>query len=815
MRERFVCVHGHFYQPPRENPWLESIELQDSAYPYHDWNERITAQCYAPNSASRILDADGRILHVVNNYSRINFNFGPTLLAWLEWASPATYQSILDADRLSRDHYSNHGSAIAQGYNHIILPLANSRDKRTQILWGIRDFQHRFQRDPEGMWLPETAVDTETLEILAECGIRYTILSPYQAARVREPRGHWRDVSNARVDPSTPYRVNLPSGRSITVFFYDGPISRALAFEDLLTRGENLAARLLGAFHDKRPWPQLVHIATDGETYGHHRQLGDMGLAYCLHSLDSTPNVRLTNYGEFLERFPPQMEAEVFDNSSWSCIHGVERWRSHCGCNTGMRHGWSQHWRGPLREALDWLRDELACWFDRKGAELFLDHWAARDAYIDVILDRSPENVDRFFTQHARRPLSPSERVLALQLLEIQRHAMLMYTSCGWFFDDLSGIETVQVIQYAGRAIQLAEQILRKGIEEEFLALLERARGNVPEHPNGRAIYESSVRPAMIDLHKVGAHYAISSLFEDYGESTQIFSHLVEREDGSVLHAGKTRLTLGRARVTSRITGACSTLSYGVLHLGGQNIYGGIRDFQGHRSYNQLYSHFSDILHRGDIPELIRAVDKQFGGHFGGATFSLRLLFRDEQRRIVTRILESADLEAAAKLRELHREHATLVRFVGDLGIPLPRRVMAAIEFSLNDDLLIELSQQEPSLQRIREILAEIEHMKVPFDAVTAEFRFRRNLEAATQALAQHPESLPALQRLNRLTGICPHLPFPISLWKVQSSFWTIAHSTYPAQVKKAKQGGAAPQKWVQLVLSLADKLKIHLAPDQ
>ncbi|HAP42314.1 MAG TPA: glycoside hydrolase, partial [Nitrospira sp.] len=385
------------------------------------------------------------------------------------------------------------------------------------------------------------------------------------------------------------------------------------------------------------------------------------------------------------------------------------------------------------------------------------------------------------------------------------------YTSCGWFFDELSGIETIQIIQYAGRAIQLAETILRKGIEDEFLALLEGARGNVSEHATGRMIYEKWVRPAVIDMRKVGAHYAISSLFEDYGDSTQIFSHLVEREDGSVLHAGKTRLTLGRARVTSRITGASSTFSYGVLHLGGQNIYGGIRDYQGHRAYSQLTSQFSDILHRGDIPELIRSVDKQFGGHFGGATFSLRLLFRDEQRRIVERLLLSADQEAAAKLRELHREHATLVRFVGDLGIPLPRRVMASIEFTLNDDLLIELSAHEPNPQRIREILTEIEHMKVSFDAVTAEFRFRRNLEAATQTLAESPGSLAPLQRLNRLTGICAHLPFPINLWQVQTSFWTIADVNYPAQLKKARQGSITQQKWVQLVQSLAEKLKIRL----
>jgi alpha-amylase/alpha-mannosidase (GH57 family) len=333
--ERYVCIHGHFYQPPRENPWLEAIELQDSAYPYHDWNERITAECYGPNAVSRILDSQDRIVRIVNNYARISFNFGPTLLSWMERKAPEVYRAVLDADVESRARYGGHGSALAQGYNHIILPLASLRDKRTQVAWGVADFVHRFGRRPEGMWLPETAVDVESLELLAEHGIEFTVLAPRQARGVRKVGDTaWTDVSGSRVDPSMAYRIPLPSGRSIAAFFYDGPISQGVAFEGLLHRGEQLAHRLLGAFAPARKHAQLAHIATDGETYGHHHRRGEMALAYALHYIETNKLATLTNYGQFLEKFPPTYEATVFDNSSWSCVHGVERWRSDCGCST-------------------------------------------------------------------------------------------------------------------------------------------------------------------------------------------------------------------------------------------------------------------------------------------------------------------------------------------------------------------------------------------------------------------------------------------------------------------------------------------------
>ena len=629
--ERYICVHGHFYQPPRENPWLETIEVQDSAYPYHDWNERITAECYAPNSASRVLDGENRIVQIVNNYAKISFNFGPTLLRWMESSSPHVYRAILEADRESQKSFSGHGTALAQAYNHMILPLANRRDKYTQIVWGIRDFQQRFGRKPEGMWLPETAVDLETLDLLVELGIRFTILSPQQASRARAVESEtWNDVSGGRIDPSTVYRLNLPRGRYIHLFFCDGPISRAVAFEGLLSKGEQLANRLAGAFSDTRAWPQLVHIATDGETYGHHQRHGDMGLAWALHCIESRQSARLTNYGEFLEKHPATHEVQIFEKSAWSCSHGVERWKSDCGCSSGAHPGWNQQWRAPLREALDWLRDEMAPLYADHTGRLLGDPWEARNDYISVILDRSPENLQRFFDRHARRKLGAGEQTRALKLLELQRHAMLMYTSCGWFCDELSGNETVQVIQYAGRALQIATELFGRQFEAHFLELLERAKSNLPEHGDGRRIYEKLVRPAMVNLRKVGEHYAVSSLFDKYEAHSRIFCYQVEQEDYRLLQAGKARFALGKVRITSEITRETENLTFGVLHLGEHNITGGIGNLTA-EAYEEAVRQITELFQNGDFAENLQALYR----HFHADAYSVKMLFRDEQRRIL------------------------------------------------------------------------------------------------------------------------------------------------------------------------------------
>ena len=491
--ERYICIHGHFYQPPRENPWTGTVEQQSSASPYHDWNERITAECYASNASSPILDGDGQVVRALNNYARMSFNFGPTLLSWMERHKPDVYHAIIEADRVSRKRFSGHGSAIAQIYNHMIMPLANQRDKKTQAIWGVADFQKRFGRSPEGMWLPETAVDLETLEVLAEVGVKFTILAPHQARKVKLiGQVEWHDVSGGKIDPTRAYLCPLPSGRSMNIFFYDGPIAVDVAFGNLLNNGELFAKRLHQAFRDTSDWSQIVHIATDGETYGHYHRHGDMALAYCFHTIERDSLARLTNYGEYLQRCPPTHAVEIVEKSSWSCAHGVERWRDDCGCHSGSHPGRRQAWKKTLREAMDWLGERLAAVYEEEAALYLREPWEARDDYIEVMLDRGPDRVERFLQRHAARKLSGQEREKVFKLLEMQKHAMLVYTSCGWFFDEISGIEAVQVMRYGARAMELAEEVTGTELEPEYVRMLAAAPSNVDG--NGAAVYDLFVK---------------------------------------------------------------------------------------------------------------------------------------------------------------------------------------------------------------------------------------------------------------------------------------------------------------------------------
>ncbi|MFZ0864464.1 MAG: DUF3536 domain-containing protein [Candidatus Sulfotelmatobacter sp.] len=760
---KYVCIHGHFYQPPRENPYLEAVELQDSAYPYHDWNERITAECYAPNAASRIVDSENRIIKLLNNYAQISFNFGPTLLSWMKDQAPRIYQAILEADQSSAQHFSGHGSAIAQGYNHMILPLANRRDKVTQVKWGMRDFETRFGRKPEGMWLPETAVDTETLEVLAEHGIQFTILAPRQAQRIRPKNSSkFEDVSGARIDPARAYLAELPSKKRINLFFYDGPVSQGVAFEGLLNDGKRFADRLMSGFSDSRQGPQLVHIATDGESYGHHHHYGEMALSFALDEIERQKVATLTNYGEFLEKHPPKHLVEIVENSSWSCVHGVGRWREDCGCNSGG-HAWNQQWRAPLRAALDWLRDKLAPIFESRLKEYVRAPWATRDDYIRVILDRSEECRKAFFADHAIRPLEPHEQVTALKLLEMQRHALLMYTSCGWFFDELSGIETVQVIHYAGRALQLAEECSEEKIEPEFLQQLAMAKSNLPEHGDGAKIYEKWVKPAVVDIERVGGHYAISSLFESYPEKTRIYCYEVERVRYSVEAEGKIRLATGCARFRSAITEESAALDFTVLHLGDHNVTAGIRsaDNSSDDDQKKLVAAFS----QADTAEVIRLLDQVYGKN----TFSLRQLFRDEQRKITNLILNESLNSAAAVYRTIFENQAPLIRFLNGLDIPVPHALKSAAEIALNNQVEQYLERPDLDSDSIHGLLREAAASQITLDSTTLEYKVRKRLEKDAADFAANPADPVVAGRMIKLLDLIPALPFPVVLWEAQN----------------------------------------------
>ncbi|MDD5154330.1 MAG: DUF3536 domain-containing protein [Desulfovibrionales bacterium] len=697
--KRFICMHGHFYQPPRENPWLEAVEIQDSAFPCHDWNERVNAEGYAPNSRSRMLDNEGRIINIVNNYDFISFNFGPTLLSWMSEYAPETLRWIIEGDRLSCERYNGHGNAVAQVYNHVIMPLAGSRDKETQVKWGIADFRYRFGRQPEGMWLAETAVDTATLEALAAEGVRFTILAPRQAKQCRPLGKKMWTALDGNIDTLVPYLCRLPSGREIAIFFYHAAIAHSVAFEGLLNNGDNFYNRLLSAFDWKEDNVQLAHVATDGESYGHHHRFGDMALAYALNQIHKDPRVEIINYAAFLEQYPPQWEVMIHEDSSWSCVHGVERWRADCGCNAG-HPGWHQGWRAPLRLTLDSLKKRLDRLFVLKGAGYFADPWAARNAYINIILDRSPESINRFFKEQGRGVMSQESRVSALKLLEMQRHSLLMFTSCGWFFDEISGLETTQILKYACRAIQLA-RAFGEDLEGEFVTSLEKAPSNVGEYSNGRGVWEKIVKPAMVDLERVLAHYAVSSIYHERIDQDRIYCFDITCHDIQVDSHGSSDLAVGRLSASSRLTLEEKDMTYAVLHFGGLDFHCVLCPSRSPEEYEelkrQLFKNFKD----GSPGNVYAVMLKEFPE----STYRLEDIFIEERRRLIEIALGPRLEEYNETFERLARQDEGTIRSLAGLSYPIPRQMLVAISNGL-DWHLVQTAQTLPSTGAFQEISA-------------------------------------------------------------------------------------------------------------
>lgn len=808
--EKYICIHGHFYQPPRENPWLERIELQDSAHPYHDWNQRITEECYEPNSAARILGPDLKIIEIINNYSKISFNFGPTLLYNMQTDSPDVYRNIIEADLMSVNNFGGHGSAIAQVYNHMIMPLASKLDKRTQAVWGISDFRSRFGRDPEGMWLPETAVDIETLEVLSELGVKYAVLAPRQARRVRKniKSAKWKDLSGEEdVDTTMPYLCNLPSGRSIAVFFYNGQISRDVGFGNLLDNGEDFAKRLEGAFpEDDGRAAALVHIATDGESYGHHHRHGDMALSYCLYRIESRGLAKLTNYGEFLEKFPPECLVEIHENSSWSCVHGVERWRADCGCNTGGYPLWNQSWRGPLREAFDWLRDTLAPVYEREASAYLKDPWAARDEFIEVINDRSPGSVEAFFGRHAARPLGKDEKVKTLKLLEMQRNSGLMYTSCGWFFDEVSGIEGVQVMTYASMAMQLAEEAAGVSLESGFEGRLERTPSNV--FGNARNAYDRFVKASRVDLLRVGAHHAISSLFEEYAKKTAIYAFEAENEFYEKIEAGKHKLALGKTVIRSRVSQEEARLFSAVLHLGEMSVNCGIRFFKGEEEFMLAEQELKAAFDRGDIPGVIRLMDR----HFGAANYSLWHLFRDEQRKIVNEILHMTSRDIEGFHRHIFESNYGTMDFLRKLGVPLPRPLGVSAEFILNHDLEEVLKAKELDLEKFRGIIKKSRHLAAQIDPENIGYFASAWITGRMEEVSGDSAKLDRLEKLRDAIKLLRTTPVKLKLWKAQNLYFALGRRALADARERAAEGDEASRRWVEVFEDLGNYFHVSVS---
>jgi len=475
-----IILHGHFYQPPRENPWTGKIDAQPSAAPWHDWNERVHAECYRPNACAAIPTEEGE--RVVNNFERLSFNVGPTLMSWMQKADPEIYSRILDADKTSGARLG-HGNALAQAYHHTILPLDSAWDVRTQVRWGLGDFEHRFGRRAEGMWLPETAASDETLRILIEEDIALIVLSPYQAARWRPAGGEWVEADHEAIDVRRPYRYLHPdgTGRYITLFFYDGEVAQSIAFGNLAASAEGL----LNAFGERAGDGHLVHAATDGETFGHHHRGGEIGLALGLFVEADKRGLEVTNYAAYLEGHPAEHEVRVWAGAgtSWSCAHGVGRWSRNCGCSTGGPEGWSQAWREPLRAAFRLIKVHADEVFTQLGRTLLHDPWGARDRYVDVMTGAA--GLEDWLLRETPGALDKSDLDRVASLLELQRNAMSMFTSCAWFFSDVGGTETVQNLRYAARTLELLETLGRPMPGDLLTSSLAQAKSN--DHSNGSA----------------------------------------------------------------------------------------------------------------------------------------------------------------------------------------------------------------------------------------------------------------------------------------------------------------------------------------
>lgn len=679
-KDVFLAIHGHFYQPPRENPWLEAVELQPSALPCHDWNERVNNECYAPNSVSKVVNHKNEVMSIVNNYEYMSFNFGPTLLSWMEEFAPTAYERIIKADIKSVEDHNGHGNAIAQVYNHMIMPLANELDKQTQVKWGIKDFEYRFGRKPEGMWLAETAVDDDTLRVLEENGIKFTILSPFQAKCVKKiDENNWQDVSWGNIDPARSYRYYIKSapGKFIDLFFYDGAISKSVAFDELLTDGNKFLKRLQDGISYDRNYPQLVNIATDGESYGHHTKFGDMALAFVMAMKVKDSGFTVTNYAEYLDKYRSDWQVQIKDVSSWSCSHGVGRWCEDCGCSTGGHAGWNQKWRRPLRDAMDYLRDSVTPLFKEYGQKYFKDFLSARYNYIDVILDRSITNVKQFQQEYFLPDLSEEDKVSAMKLLEMQRQAMLMYTSCGWFFCEISGIETVQIMKYAARVIQLAQDFTDNDFETKYLEILSAAQSNYKEIGNGKDIYERFVKPSVITEKQIVSLWAVSSLYEDVEDEEDVYCYTITKKSYKKVQKGDSHFVVGHVEVQSKVTLERHNLMFALLQYTGGDFHCTIKEYD--EEYPEMQKELIRTYMVNPLTEIIRALD----GYFGKEYFTLKDIFIEERRKILQILMRERLDEFAKTYEDIYNEGKSSVLHLQALGLDIPNEFKIAAQYTL------------------------------------------------------------------------------------------------------------------------------------
>jgi alpha-amylase/alpha-mannosidase (GH57 family) len=746
-QKRYLIIHGHFYQPPRENPWTERVDRQEGAAPYHDWNERIATECYHPNARSRRLDGYGRILRLVNNYEHISFNFGPTLLDWIEKRHPMLHGQIVEADAKSAARRSGHGNAIAQVYNHIIMPLASQRDQETQIRWGVHDFRRRFEREPAGIWLAETAINEVTLDLLIDFGFRFIILSPFQADRVKEIGGdrEWLDVSAGNIMTGMPYRCfgsRKRRGRkkSIDIFFYDAKLSTDVSFNHLCRNGDSLADAILAAY--ERTGGDLVTIATDGEIYGHHEPFADMALSYLIDVAAEKRGIEMTNFPAYLNTHPePAFEVQIKqgragEGTAWSCPHGVGRWMEDCGCSTGAPAGWNQKWRSPLRKGLDGLRDGLDGMFEKDGAAILADPWKARDEYIEVIEERSSTEAAAFVRDRAAGDPSESDIARGVSLLEAQRNALLMFTSCGWFFNDISGIETTQLMGYAARAIELADGDQREALESALLSELEKAASNVPALGTGADIYRRERTSASVSGDFLAGQFVLTRHLKCPGASPESFGYEFEAVEEDSAEFGDELVRTGLFSMVSPYSLERWLYTYALVMGPPAKTLCMVLRADGPGEYAKLRERLASIPADAGRDAII----DRLASLFAGQVFAMRDLFQEDRERILGSLASRQVDGLESRLEQLYLEDRDMLRLFSETRITAPAVIRVPAETVLSRRLASELEHWERTLdpaglEGVKAVLGEADHYGVSLDRSDVSRMFS---ELLIEALGSH-----------------------------------------------------------------------------
>ncbi|MDR3331266.1 MAG: DUF3536 domain-containing protein [Synergistaceae bacterium] len=765
-----ICVHAHFYQPPREDPWLDAVTKDPTAAPYHDWNSCVHEQCYKPNMSARLLDSAGRIVYITNNYRHISFNVGPTLHSWISSHNPALARSIVDADKFAAESFGA-GGAMAQAYNHMILPLSEERDIRTQVIWGSKDFEFRFGRRPRGMWLPETAVDTASLEALAADGIDFTILAPHQCEAVKQPGGTWRATPGGDgLDVTHPYVATLPSGARITIVFYFGSIAHDIAFGGLLYNGDHFANALLSKLPSDKE-PRLLVIATDGETYGHHHRYGEMALARAAQVLSNSPDAVITNIPSFIDKYPSTWECKVADNTSWSCAHGIERWRSNCGCHTGGEDGWNQAWRAPLRTALDRVRDRIDDVYEREMSRYCDSPWTLRDEAVALYLmsfadSSTRSDVERRkadFLRDSCGRLAHGDLLRVLSLIEAQRMRMFMYTSCGWFFNDVAGIETRQIMAYALRATEYIKDVSGVSIGEDFMNDLKDVRGNTSEMSTGYDVMVQTVIPRKRTIRDIAASVALLSRERSY------YTFRV-KSDSRCFPSGDLDLFVSRTEVSDVRTletwsGASAVLSTGglddVCRLSEKSVPG----------QKEIWQSF----YEGDIISVSKFLEENF--EFGPWHF--RDLSQNDKEGIAIERTKSAEQEHLELAEGLLEDNQRLLVQMRMMGVNASKFLFAAVDFVYRERLIKTMDGSDDILSlllpgsKLELLLDDAQGVGITPDlsvlAPRLEDAFLERLQAARER-----GDVRAYDEVLSLLGRTEELGISIDKWMLQNKIWEI-----------------------------------------